>query len=49
MLPVFNPFHNVHICGLGKVYEHSYLHLKQIKTVCVDLCFKKSFERHISH
>jgi len=38
----------VHTCGLEKVYKHSYLHLKLIKTVRVDLWFKKTFERHIS-
>lgn len=31
-------------CDLENVYKHRYLHLKQIKHICVDLWFKRSFE-----
>lgn len=31
-------------CGIEKVNKHRYLHLKQIKYICVDLWLKKSFE-----
>lgn len=31
-------------CSREKAYKYRYLHLKQIKYICVNLCFKKSFE-----